>query len=78
MALQASPVGLKSNIPSLLRHQSNPRNKPDRYALQSSFLSPSVQLLVSPPQQSRVKPATELKVVARVASKQAYICRDCG
>ncbi|KAF3334433.1 Rubredoxin [Carex littledalei] len=78
MALHAPPVGLKRSFPSLVRQQTNPRNTTDRYALQSSFLSPSVQLLVSPPQQSRVKPATQLKVVARVASKQAYICRDCG
>ncbi|KAJ1685601.1 hypothetical protein LUZ63_016991 [Rhynchospora breviuscula] len=78
MALHAPPIGLKRSFPSLLKHQSSTRNTPDRHALQSSFLSPSVQLLMSPPQQSQVKPATELKVVARVASKQAYICRDCG
>ncbi|KAJ3701526.1 hypothetical protein LUZ61_005231 [Rhynchospora tenuis] len=78
MALHAPPIGLKRSFPSLLKHQTSPRSTPDRHALQSSFLSPSVQLLMSPPQQSQVKPATELKIVARVASKQAYICRDCG
>ncbi|KAK4395439.1 hypothetical protein Sango_1698200 [Sesamum angolense] len=42
----------------------------------SSFFSPSLQLLM-PPHVSAA-PATAPKFSMRVASKQAYICRDCG
>ncbi|KAL0354912.1 UNVERIFIED_CONTAM: hypothetical protein Sradi_3938100 [Sesamum radiatum] len=42
----------------------------------SSFFSPSLHLLM-PPHVSAA-PATAPKFSMRVASKQAYICRDCG
>ncbi|KAL2242782.1 uncharacterized protein LOC105158286 [Sesamum indicum] len=42
----------------------------------SSFFSPSLHLLM-PPQVSAA-PATAPKFSMRVASKEAYICRDCG
>ncbi|KAI3463521.1 hypothetical protein Pfo_020184 [Paulownia fortunei] len=44
------------------------------FVLKSSFFSPSLRLL-SPPQ---VSTAAAPKFSMRVASKQAYICRDCG
>ncbi|KZV25576.1 hypothetical protein F511_26031 [Dorcoceras hygrometricum] len=49
------------------------RSHADRFALKSSFFLPSLHLLLPP------KPlATAPKYSMRVASKQAYICRDCG
>ncbi|KAL3818466.1 hypothetical protein ACJIZ3_004371 [Penstemon smallii] len=48
-----------------------------QYALKSSFFSPSIHLFM-PTQVSSVLPATAPKFSMRVASKQAYICRDCG
>ncbi|XP_009770857.1 uncharacterized protein LOC107786132 [Nicotiana tabacum] len=54
------------------------RLPPNRLALKSSFFSPSVHLLLPPPPSSRAAPATAPKFSMRVASKQAYICRDCG
>ncbi|KAH6758668.1 Rubredoxin-like superfamily protein [Perilla frutescens var. frutescens] len=48
----------------------------DRFALKSSFFSPSLHLLM--PSQLSTVPATAPKFSMRVASKQAYICRDCG
>ncbi|KAL1559035.1 hypothetical protein AAHA92_09424 [Salvia divinorum] len=53
------------------------RRPADRYALKSSFFSPSVHLLSVPSQLSTV-PTSAPKFSMRVASKQAYICRDCG
>ncbi|KAJ3671801.1 hypothetical protein LUZ60_007880 [Juncus effusus] len=67
VSLQARPIGLRNSLPVL-----------GRSSLQSTFFSPSVQLLTAPRQQIPAKPLTALKVTARVASKQAYICRDCG
>ncbi|KAJ6845340.1 uncharacterized protein M6B38_289865 [Iris pallida] len=84
MTLQA-PAGLRSTstmavpttrAPLLLLPQAGQaglRRPSDRYALRSSFFSPSVQLLLS-----SSRKATEPKFSMRVASKQAYICRDCG
>ncbi|XP_073148234.1 uncharacterized protein [Henckelia pumila] len=65
---------------ALPHHASKPLPPPpglrppsDRFALKSSFFSPSHRLLLPP------KPlATAPKYSMRVASKQAYICRDCG
>ncbi|XP_010929701.1 uncharacterized protein [Elaeis guineensis] len=84
MALQA-PAALRSTtttprriIPSLLSPPPNHtglRAPSDRHALRSAFSSPSVQLLLSPLGQA---PATAPRFSMRVASKQAYICRDCG
>ncbi|KAK4436711.1 hypothetical protein Salat_0005000 [Sesamum alatum] len=52
------------------------RLPPRPFVLKSSFFSPSLHLLM-PPHVSTV-PATAPKFSMRVASKQAYICRDCG
>ncbi|CAN4086547.1 unnamed protein product [Withania somnifera] len=68
MALQ-SP----SRIPTNLAPNGGLRQ---RLALKSSFFSPSIHLLLPPPSFSRT--ATAPKISMRVASKQAYICRDCG
>uniref|UniRef100_G3MRN6 Rubredoxin-like domain-containing protein n=1 Tax=Amblyomma maculatum TaxID=34609 RepID=G3MRN6_AMBMU len=82
MALQA-PAGLKSSTtraPLLLPQAGQAaglRRPSDRYALRSSFFSPSVQQLLLSSSQKAV-PTTEPKFSMRVASKQAYICRDCG
>ncbi|KAL5791609.1 hypothetical protein ACOSP7_000203 [Xanthoceras sorbifolium] len=48
------------------------RRPSDRFALKSSFFSPSLHLLLSP--LAYAPP----KYSMRVASKQSYICRDCG
>ncbi|KAG8379639.1 hypothetical protein BUALT_Bualt07G0109900 [Buddleja alternifolia] len=52
------------------------RRPSDRFALKSSFFTPSLHLLM--PAQVSTVPATAPKYSMRVASKQAYICRDCG
>lgn len=88
MALQA-PAGLRSStiapaarapraplLPPQLAGQAGLRGQSDRYALRSSFFSPSVQLLLS--SSPKAVPAAAPKFSMRVASKQAYICRDCG
>lgn len=83
MALQA-PVGLqptKSSSPpaSPLAPTGNVglRRPIDRFALRSSFFSsPSLQLFISPNQAQPLAAAPRFSM--RVASKQAYICRDCG
>lgn len=48
----------------------------DRFALKSSFFCPSLNLLLSPQQRPPASAAPRFSM--RVASKQAYICRDCG
>ncbi|XP_021888705.1 uncharacterized protein LOC110807775 [Carica papaya] len=83
MALQA-PVGLqptKSSSPpaSPLAPTGNVglRRPIDRFALRSSFFSSSsLQLFISPNQAQPLAAAPRFSM--RVASKQAYICRDCG
>ncbi|CAL2260912.1 unnamed protein product [Prunus armeniaca] len=52
----------------------------DRFALKSSFFSSSHSLLLLSPKQQRKSLASSAapKFSMRVASKQAYICRDCG
>uniref|UniRef100_A0A5B7BVF1 Rubredoxin-like domain-containing protein n=1 Tax=Davidia involucrata TaxID=16924 RepID=A0A5B7BVF1_DAVIN len=53
------------------------RGPSDRFALKSSFFSPSLHLLLPPLQQQPLVSAAP-RFFMRVASKQAYICRDCG
>ncbi|KAB1217550.1 putative rubredoxin [Morella rubra] len=48
----------------------------DRFALKSSIFCPSLNLLLSPQQRPPASAAPRFSM--RVASKQAYICRDCG
>ncbi|KAL4584670.1 hypothetical protein LXL04_009277 [Taraxacum kok-saghyz] len=51
-----------------------PPGRPNLLAMKSSFyLSPSLQLLLP-----RHQPSAAPKFAMRTASKQAYICRDCG
>ncbi|XP_062091502.1 uncharacterized protein LOC133797572 [Humulus lupulus] len=53
----------------------------DRFALKSSFFSSSSLrqlLLVSPQNQCQSLVSSAPRFSMRVASKQAYICRDCG
>ncbi|XP_052183481.1 uncharacterized protein LOC127795690 [Diospyros lotus] len=48
----------------------------DRFALKSSFFSRSLRLFLPP--QPLASSVAAPKFSMRVASKQAYICRDCG
>ncbi|KAG2675348.1 hypothetical protein I3760_12G000500 [Carya illinoinensis] len=52
------------------------RRPSDLFVLKSSFFSPSLNLLLSP--QQRIPASAAPRFSMRVASKQAYICRDCG
>ncbi|GAV81747.1 Rubredoxin domain-containing protein [Cephalotus follicularis] len=55
------------------------RKPADRFALKSSFFSPSLNLLVaSSSQQLQPCSRSAPRFSMRVASKQSYICRDCG
>lgn len=83
MALQlqapTSPQTIKSlPTPSPLVTTGNAglRLPSHRYALKSSFFSTSLSLLLSP--QQKPLSSTAPRFSMRVASKQAYICRDCG
>uniref|UniRef100_A0A2K1YC15 Rubredoxin-like domain-containing protein n=1 Tax=Populus trichocarpa TaxID=3694 RepID=A0A2K1YC15_POPTR len=55
------------------------RGPTDRFALKSSFFSPSLHLLITSykHQQQPLAPAAP-RFSMRAAAKQAYICRDCG
>ncbi|KAF6169755.1 hypothetical protein GIB67_004147 [Kingdonia uniflora] len=77
MALQAQ-ARLNTSATSLLAPTGNPglRRPSDRFALRSSFSSSSLHLLLSPPQKAKYTSAPRISM--RTASKQAYICRDCG
>ncbi|ONK78134.1 uncharacterized protein A4U43_C02F14700 [Asparagus officinalis] len=79
MALLAS-AGLRSSpLPPLSPPNYAPaglRRPAGRFALRSSFFSRSLNLFISP--SWGASPATAPKFSMRVASKQAYICRDCG
>lgn len=84
MALNAPTRALSttnsSTCPSLLAPTGNSaglRGPADRFALKSSFFAPSLHLLLSPHHQQLLASAAP-KFSMRVASKQAYICRDCG
>ncbi|CAK9186887.1 unnamed protein product [Ilex paraguariensis] len=82
MALQAPTTSLQTTKSIPLTSPLSPtgnaglRRPSDRFALKSSFFSPSLHLLFPPPQFS--VPCIAPKFSMRVASKQAYICRDCG
>ncbi|KAL3512059.1 hypothetical protein ACH5RR_024776 [Cinchona calisaya] len=83
MALHVPTNTITSASPSSLSPTGNNvglRKHSDAFALKSSFFSPSVQLLLTPHQRSSnsTTSAAAPKFSMRVASKQAYICRDCG
>ncbi|GMJ05911.1 hypothetical protein like AT5G51010 [Hibiscus trionum] len=74
MALQAPTLPSK---PAFSPPNAGLRLPSHRLALKSPFFSPSLHLLLP----SRLPPNTASaapKFSMRVASKQAYICRDCG
>lgn len=74
MALQASARLSSIPLPSLSQSpHSGLRLPSNRFALKSAFFSQSLHLLLS-----QAPPPTAPKFSMRVASKQAYICRDCG
>ncbi|KDP22521.1 hypothetical protein JCGZ_26352 [Jatropha curcas] len=84
MALQA-PTRLQARKPSpslLAPNGSNAglRAPSDRFALKSSFFSPSLYLLSLANSNQLQQPlaSSAPRYSMRVASKQAYICRDCG
>ncbi|KAE8123769.1 hypothetical protein FH972_018699 [Carpinus fangiana] len=54
------------------------RRPSDRFALKSSFFSPSLSLLLLPQLKTTPASAARPRFSMRVASKQSYICRDCG
>lgn len=76
MALQA-PTRIPTNLAPNCGN-SGLRQAPNGLALKSSFFSPSIHLLLPPPSLSGTAPATAPRISMRLASKQAYICRDCG
>ncbi|KAH6781912.1 Rubredoxin-like superfamily protein [Perilla frutescens var. hirtella] len=76
LAATTSLHGAKSIAPPPPPGTTGLRLASDRFALKSSFFSPSLHLLM--PSQLSTVPATAPKFSMRVASKQAYICRDCG
>lgn len=65
MALQA---------PSLLRAPAAPSSE----RLRSSFSAPWSLRMPAPARRRVARAATAARITMRVASKQAYICRDCG
>ncbi|KAE8720207.1 hypothetical protein F3Y22_tig00109906pilonHSYRG00058 [Hibiscus syriacus] len=78
MALQAPTLPSKpANSPLAATPNAGLRAPSDRFALKSSFFSPSLQLLL-PSRLTTSTASTAPKFSMRVASKQAYICRDCG
>jgi hypothetical protein len=75
LQVQATLHTTRSSPPSL--SSSNPlRPSSNQLALKTSFFSRSLNLLQQQQQQSLVYGPP--KFTMRVASKQAYICRDCG
>ncbi|CAI0446780.1 unnamed protein product [Linum tenue] len=85
MALQLQSTRLQASGPSspcLSSLSPSPQNAglrppPDRFALKSSFFSPSLHLFTASLRHLPIASAAP-KFSMRVASKQAYICRDCG
>ncbi|KAL2347112.1 hypothetical protein Fmac_001112 [Flemingia macrophylla] len=78
----AMPPTITLNIarspPSLAPTANNAGLRPhvNPFALKSSFFSGSLNLLLHPQQNHLTSGAPRISM--RVASKQAYICRDCG
>ncbi|KAJ4974582.1 hypothetical protein NE237_007756 [Protea cynaroides] len=84
MAFQAPIAGLKATTISASTSPLSPtghvglRRPADRFALSSSFFAPSLHLLLPPPPPHQPISSAAPKFSMRLASKQAYICRDCG
>ncbi|CAK7336855.1 unnamed protein product [Dovyalis caffra] len=67
--------------PSLLSPTGNNvglRGPTNRFALKSSFFSPSLHLLIASYNQQQPLASAAPRFSMRAATKQAYICRDCG
>ncbi|KAK9108626.1 hypothetical protein Syun_024637 [Stephania yunnanensis] len=81
MALQVQ-ARIKASNASVLGPPIGLRKPSDRHALKSSFFSSSssLQLLLPPLVQKQAASSSSAapKFSMRIASKQAYICRDCG
>ncbi|KAJ6294703.1 hypothetical protein OIU76_022725 [Salix suchowensis] len=68
-------------LPSLLAPNGNNvglTGPADRFALKSSFFSPSLHLLIASYNQQQSLASAAPRFSMRAATKQAYICRDCG
>uniref|UniRef100_A0A6N2NIF6 Rubredoxin-like domain-containing protein n=1 Tax=Salix viminalis TaxID=40686 RepID=A0A6N2NIF6_SALVM len=68
-------------LPSLLGPNGNNvglKGPADRFALKSSFFSPSLHLLIASYNQKQSLASAAPRFSMRAATKQAYICRDCG
>ncbi|KAJ6676367.1 RUBREDOXIN-LIKE SUPERFAMILY PROTEIN [Salix viminalis] len=68
-------------LPSLLAPNGNNvglKGPADRFALKSSFFSPSLHLLIASYNQKQSLASAAPRFSMRAATKQAYICRDCG
>uniref|UniRef100_A0A7N0SZL2 Rubredoxin-like domain-containing protein n=1 Tax=Kalanchoe fedtschenkoi TaxID=63787 RepID=A0A7N0SZL2_KALFE len=77
MALQAPTSSFHTVKPSAAALLASPKlNIPNELALRSSFV-PSFSLVIASPQK-QPKAQTAPRISMRTASKQAYICRDCG
>ncbi|XP_020593086.1 uncharacterized protein LOC110033447 isoform X2 [Phalaenopsis equestris] len=78
-ALRPSTIASASATPSILLPlqpgTTGLRRPLDPFALRSSYISPSVKLFLSP---FRLAGTASPRFSMRVASKQTYICRDCG
>ncbi|XP_022771208.1 uncharacterized protein LOC111314281 [Durio zibethinus] len=77
MALQAPTKSLRPASPIAPTGNVGLRAPFDSFALKSAFFSPSLHLLL-PSRQQLPTATTAPRIYMRVASKQAYICRDCG
>ncbi|KAJ9163969.1 hypothetical protein P3X46_023588 [Hevea brasiliensis] len=76
--IQAANPTPPPSILAPVRSNAGLRAPSDRFALKSSFFSPSLHLFVASNQHQRPIASAAPRFSMRVASKQAYICRDCG
>ncbi|XP_057995196.1 uncharacterized protein LOC110635207 isoform X2 [Hevea brasiliensis] len=72
----AKPTSLPSLL-SPIRSNAGLRAPSDRFSLKSSFFSPSLHLLLASNQHQQPLASSAPRFSMPVASKQAYICRDC-
>ncbi|KAJ4847793.1 hypothetical protein Tsubulata_048446 [Turnera subulata] len=72
---QAATLSSPSTLLAPTGNNAGLRIPADRFALKSSFFASSFQLLLA---SDKKQPLGAPKFSMRAASKQAYICRDCG
>ncbi|XP_050226135.1 uncharacterized protein LOC126675525 [Mercurialis annua] len=75
-SLQASNSASLPSILAPINTNAGLRPPSDRFALKSCFFAPALHLLL--PSNQRHTLASAPRFSMRAASKQAYICRDCG